>query len=83
MLHATMTDSAPIVGTVSAGLLAQVVAGPWWVPLAIQLLSLLVGYIQGRKAEVKKSEAFNLMQAADAPAEIHGGSAVLDEEDQT
>jgi len=79
----TMTQSAPIIGTVSAGLLAQTVAGPWWLPLVIQLISLGIGYIQGRKAEVRKSDSFNLMKAAQAPAEQHGGTLLPDDDDQT
>lgn len=78
-----MTQSTPILGSITAGTLAQVGASPWWIPLVIQLVSLLVGYIQGKKAEVRKETAQALTKAADAPAEMHGGVALLDERDQT
>lgn len=79
----SMTQSAPILGTVSALTLAQVGVSPWWVPLVIQLASLIVGYIQGRKAEVRKADSFNLMKAAEAPAGMHGGTPLLGDDDQT
>jgi len=77
-----MTDSTPIVGSLGAGVLAQITAGPWWVPLVIQLVSLAVGYYQGRKVEVRKQTQKTLLDALSADQGQHGQPADLEPYDQ-
>ena len=81
MLH-TMTQSTPVVGSIIAGSLG-VVSGSWWMPLLIQLISLGVGYLQGKKVEVRKQNILNQLDAANANSEPHGGEPLPDEADQT
>lgn len=79
-----MTDSTPVFGSLAAGVLAQGSnSGSWWLPLLLQIISLGVGYLQGKKVEAKKKNLLDLLDASNANQEPHGGAPLPDDSDQT
>lgn len=57
-----MTQHTPIVGASLATLLTDTTA-PWWLPLVVQGISLLIAYLNGRQQGKRKAAKANAVHA--------------------